>query len=50
MLSQNKTMEEAIEYANVAAALSVTKKYVMDSIPTNEEILKKLEEIKNESK
>lgn len=33
-----KSMEEAIQFATLASGISVTKKYVMDAIPTIEEI------------
>ncbi len=37
-LSKNKTLDEAIQYAMAASALSVTKSYVMNAIPTDEEV------------
>ncbi|MBQ8293121.1 MAG: ribokinase [Bacilli bacterium] len=41
MLSFNKNIEEAIDFAIVSSALSVTKPYVMDAIPTLEEVNEK---------
>ncbi len=37
-LANHKSIEEAIQFAIVASGLSVTKKYVMDAIPTIEDI------------
>lgn len=42
MLSSGKDIEKAIAFAIVCSALSVTKPYVMDAIPTLEEVNKKL--------
>ncbi len=37
-LACGKTVSEAVRYANAAAGISVTRKYVMDAIPLKEEI------------
>ena len=37
-IAENKSLEEACRYAVTASGLSVTKKYVIGSIPTKEEI------------
>lgn len=37
-LALGKSIEEAIQFATIAASISVTKPYVMDAIPTLEEI------------
>lgn len=42
MLSKGKDINEAITFAIVSSALSVTKPYVMNAIPTLEEVNKKL--------
>ena len=45
-LLEDKTIEEAIYYANIVSALVVTKKGAQTSIPNIKEIEKKLKEIK----
>ena len=40
MIAKENSIDEAIRYAMAAAALSVTKPYVINSIPNNDEICK----------
>ena len=39
-ISKGKTIEEAIDFANACSALEVTKKGVVDAIPTYDEVIK----------
>lgn len=39
-IARGKSIQEAIQYAIIAAGLSVTKSHVLESLPTNEEIEK----------
>lgn len=41
MLSENKTIEEAIEFAIKVSNITVTRKGAIDSIPTYEEVINK---------
>ncbi len=41
-LAEGQTMEEAIQFANAAGAISVTRKGAQDSLPTREEIMRLL--------
>lgn len=38
MLAKGKTMKEAIKFATIASSISVTRRFVMDAIPTLNEI------------
>lgn len=49
-LAEGKDIVSAAEYAVVASGLSVTKKYVIDSIPNRPEIEKELKNYKKERK
>ena len=41
MLSENKTIKEAIEFAIKVSNITVTRKGAIDSIPTYEEVINK---------
>jgi len=42
LVAENKNLNEACKYAVTASGLSVTKRYVLNSIPTREEIERKI--------
>ena len=45
-IAENEDIETACKKANIAAAIKVGKKYILDSIPTREEIEKNEKEQK----
>ncbi len=48
-LVEGKTLIDAVTFATAASALSVTKPYVMGAIPTYDEVIEFLNDVKNKS-